>query len=144
MSEMNEVIDNERFPTIMVVSSDEAEVCLLSSVLHLKGFDVLEAENGDDAVDLVTRWRPELILIDLKLPIVSGFSTIKHLRALSKSRETPIIAFSRPEPTAHDSLAIAAGCVAHVSKPIDFDVLDRLIDQYLPGYQFELVSALVH
>src|SRR6185295_3155533 len=105
---MNEVSDNERFPTVMVVSNDQAEACLLSSVLHLKGFDVLEAENGEDAIDLATRWRPELILIDLKLPTNSGFSTLRQLRTISKSRETPIIAFSTPEPISHDSLAIAA------------------------------------
>ena len=136
--------DAERLPTVLVVGHDQDEVCLLSSVLHLKGFDVLEAENGNDAVDLASRWRPELILIELKLPIVSGFTTIRSLRTLSKSRETPIIAFSELEPTPHDSLAIAAGCVAHLAKPIDFDLLDTLIDQYLPGHSWELVSALVH
>ena len=134
----------QRFPTVMVVGNDEDEVCLLSSILHLKGFDVLEAENGHSAVDLATRWHPELILIDLKLPVISGFTTIRRLRALLKSRETPIIAFSVPEPTGHDTLAIAAGCVAHLAKPIDFDLLDSLLDQYLPGYRWELVSALVH
>lgn len=141
---MDEVSSNERFPTVMVVSNDRDEACLLSSVLHLKGFDVLEAENGDDAIDLATRWRPELILLDLKSPFISGFSTLRRLRTVSKSRETPIIAFSALEPTSHDKLAIAAGCVAHLAKPIDFDLLDTLIDQYLPGYQWELASVLVH
>ena len=140
---MNEASDNARFPTVMVVSDDQAEVCLLSSVLHLKGFDVLEAENGDDAIDLATRWHPELILIDLSLPASSGLSTVRQLKTVSKSRETPIIVFSTPGSTAHDSLAITVG-YAHLAKPIDFDLLDTLIDQYLPGYQFELVSALVH
>src|ERR687891_754445 len=122
--------DAERLPTVMVVGHDQDEVSLLSSVLHLKGFDVLQAENGKDAVDLANRWRPELILIELEVPFVSGFTTIRSLRTLSKSRETPIIAFSALEPTPHDSLAIAAGCVAHLAKPIDFDLLDTLIDQY--------------
>ena len=71
--------DAERLPTVMVVGHDQDEVSLLSSVLHLKGFDVLEAENGNDAVDLANRWRPELILIELRLPIVGGFTTIRSL-----------------------------------------------------------------
>jgi CheY-like chemotaxis protein len=135
---MNEVTGAARVPTVMVVGRDEGEVCLLSSVLRLKGFDVLEAENGQVAIDLATRWRPELILIELELP------TIRALRRLSKSVDTPIISFSVPGATKRDSLAISAGCVAHLAKPIDFDLLDILIDEYFPGYYLQLVSALVH
>jgi CheY-like chemotaxis protein len=135
---MNEASSLDRVPTVMVVGRDEGEVCLLSSVLRLKGFDVLEAENGQVAIDLATRWRPELILIELELP------TIRALRRLSKSVETPIISFSLPGLTKRDSLAISAGCIAHLAKPIDFELLDRLIDEYFPGYHLELVSALVH
>lgn len=136
--------ENQRLATVMVVDNDEDGLCLLSSVLQLKGFDVLEAENGKDAVDLATRWRPELILMELKLPIVSGFTAIRRIRQLASLRETPIIAFSMPEPASHNQLALAAGCVAHLEKPIDFDQLDVLLDQYLPGHRWEIISALVH
>lgn len=136
--------DNQRLATVMVVDNDEDGLCLLSSILGLKGFDVLEAENGKEAVELATRWRPELILIELKLPILSGFTAIRRIRKISNLRETPIIAFSIPEPTSHNQLALAAGCVAHLEKPIDFDQLDVLIDQYLPGHRWELISSLVH
>jgi two-component system, cell cycle response regulator DivK len=136
--------DNQRLATVMVVDNDEDGLCLLSSILALKGFDVLEAANGNEAVDLATRWRPELILIELKLPLICAFTAIRRIRQVSNLRETPIIAFSVPEPTSHDQLALAAGCVAHLQKPIDFDQLDVLIDQYLPGHRWELISGLVH
>ena len=136
--------DNQRLATVMVVDNDEDELCLLSSIFGLKGFDVLEAINGKDAIDLATRWRPELILMELKLPVISGFTAIRRIRQVSNLRHTPIIAFSTPEPAPHDQLALAAGCVAHLEKPIDFDQLDILIDQYLPGHRWELVSTLVH
>lgn len=136
--------DTQRLATVMVVDNDEDGLCLLRSVLQLKGFDVLEAENGKEAVDLATRWRPELILMELKLPVISGFTAIRRIRQLSDLRKTPIIAFSEPEPVSHDQLALAAGCVAHLEKPIDFDQLDALLDQYLPGHRWELISALVH
>ena len=136
--------DNQRLATVMVVDNDQGELCLLRAILGLKGFDVLEAFNGKEAVDLATRWRPELILMELKLPIISGFTAIRRIRQLSNLRETPIIAFSVPEPTSHNQLALAAGCVAHLEKPIDFDQLDVLIDQYLPGHRWELISGLVH
>lgn len=136
--------DNQRLATVMVVDNDEDGLCLLRSVLQLKGFDVLEAENGKEAVDLATRWRPELILMELKLPVINGFTAIRRTRQLSTLRETPIIAFSVPDPASHNQLALAAGCVAHLEKPIDFDQLDALIDQYLPGHRWELISGLVH
>ncbi|HEY3040229.1 MAG TPA: response regulator [Pyrinomonadaceae bacterium] len=137
-------VDNQRVATVMVVDNDEDDLCLLRSVLQLKGFDVLEAENGKEAVDLATRWRPDLILMDLKLPIINGFTAIRHIRQVSNLRETPIIAFSLPVPTSHNDLALAAGCVAHLEKPIDFDQLDILIEQYLPGRRWELISSLLH
>jgi len=128
----------------MVVDNDEDELCLLRSMLQLKGFDVIEAENGSDAIDLATRWRPDLILMELKLPIISGFTAIRRMRQVANLRETPIVAFSMPEPASHNQLALAAGCAAHLEKPIDFDQLDFLIDQYLPGHRWELISGLVH
>jgi two-component system, cell cycle response regulator DivK len=136
--------DNRRLETVLVVDIDEDERCLLRSILELKGFDVLEAENGRDAIDLATRWRPHLILMELKLPIMNGFTAIRHIRQVASLRETPIVAFSIPEPTSHNQVALAAGCVGHLEKPIDFDQLDGLIEQYLPGHRFELISVLVH
>ena len=60
------------FPTIMIAECDEDERCLLKSVLELKGFSVLEAGDGQQAFELALRRHPDLILIDLKLPVVSG------------------------------------------------------------------------
>ena len=136
--------ENQRLATVMIVDNDQEDLCLLRSVLQMKGFDVLEAENGKEAVDLATRWRPELILMELKLPVISGFTAIRRIRQLPNLRETPIIGFSVPEPDSHGRVAMAAGCVAHLEKPIDFEELDALIDQYLPGHRWELISGLVH
>ncbi len=63
---------------------------------------------------------------------------------LAGLRETPIIAISSNKPISHSRLALAAGCAAHMEKPIEFDRLDLLIDQFLPGGRWQLASALVH
>jgi CheY-like chemotaxis protein len=136
--------ENQRLVTAMVVDNDEDSLALLSSVLQLKGFDVLRAQNGKEAIDLATQWRPALILMDLKLPVVGGFTAIRQIRQVSTIRETPIIAFSIAEPTSHRKLALASGCVAHLEKPIDFDELDALLDRFLPGHRWEFISGLVH
>src|SRR6185436_14784936 len=131
------------YPTIMIAECDEDERCLLKSVLELKGFSVLEAGDGQQAFDLALQRHPDLILIDLKLPVVSGFTVIRRMQKLARLRRTPIIAISLNKPISHRSLALAAGCAAHINKPIEFNELDVLIDQLLPGSRVELTSALI-
>ena len=136
--------DSQRIETVLAVDSDEDNLCLLKSILGLKGLDVLTAFNGEEAVDLAVRWHPELILIDLKLPIVSGFSAIRRIKKLPSLNQVPIISFCPCKPICHRELALAAGCAAHLNKPINFDELDLLIDRLLPGHGLELASVLVH
>lgn len=133
-----------RIGTVLAVDSDEDSLCLLKSILRLKGFDVLEAVNGQEAIDLAVRSRPELIVMELKLPLVHGFTVIRRIRKLERFSDVPIVSFSPKEPTCHRSLALAAGCAAHLDKPIDFLELEALLDQLLPGHRVEFKSNLVH
>src|SRR5215470_18221605 len=131
-------------PTIMIADCDEEDRCLLKSILELKGFTVLEAANGQEAFDLAMSANPSLMLIDLKLPVVGGFTVIRRIRKLARLRDIPIIAISLSEPASHRRLALAAGCAAHIDKPIEFQELDVLIDRFLPGERWHLASAMVH
>jgi len=136
--------DIKSTPTIMIADCDEDNRCLLKSILELKGFNVLEAADGQEAFDIAIERQPDLVVIDLKLPVVSGFTVIRRIRRLAGLSETPIIAISSNKPISHSRLALAAGCAAHMEKPIEFDRLDLLIDQFLPGGRWQLASALVH
>ncbi len=132
------------FPTIIIADSHEDERCLLKSILELKGFSVLEAGDGQQAFDLALQRHPDLMLIDLKLPVVSGFTVIRRMQKLARLRLTPIIAMSVDKPISHQRLALAAGCAGHLNKPIEFDELDLLIARLLPSALIELPSVLVH
>ena len=136
--------EREKFETVLAVDHDTNNLGVLKSILSLKGLDVLEATDGNEALDLATRWHPELILMDLKLPLVSGFTVVRRLKNLPTLRDVPIISFAVNKPTCHRKLALAAGCSAHLDKPIDFEELEYLIDQFLPGHILQLSSALVH
>jgi two-component system, cell cycle response regulator DivK len=131
-------------PTIIIADSHEDERCLLKSILELKGFSIIEAIDGQQAFDLTLHKRPDLMLIELKLPLVSGFTVIRRMQKLARLRRTPIIAMSIDKPISHQRLALAAGCVAYLNKPIEFDELDLLIGRLLPSALIELPSALVH
>ena len=131
-------------PTILIVEDDEDDRCLLKSVLTLKGFNVIEAADGQAAVNLAIRKLPDLIVIELKLPVVSGFTAIRRIKKYAELSQTPIIAVSLNHPAANGNLAMAAGCAAHMEKPIEFDQLDMLIDRLLPGERLLIDSVLVH
>ena len=67
----------------MIADCDEDNRCLLKSILELKGFNVLEAADGQEAFDIAIERLPDLVLIDLKLPVVSGFTVIRRIRKLA-------------------------------------------------------------
>ena len=130
-------------PTILVADGDDDNRYLLRSLLELKGFDVLLATNGQEAIDTAVRKRPDLVLIQLKLPLISGFTVIRRMRKCSALQGVPIIAVSLNNPTANRNVAMAAGCNAHLENPIEFDLLDELIDRLLPGERMQLASVLI-
>lgn len=137
------MIWNQASPTIMVADNDEGERCLLKSILELKGFQVLEALDGQEAIDLALSKRPDLVLIQLKLPVVSGFTAIRRIKKYAELKDIPIVAISFNNPTSNHNLALAAGCDAHLENPIEFDLLDGLLDRLLPGERLPLASLLI-
>src|SRR5258706_10838945 len=137
-------VEDHPVPTIMIADNNEDNRCLLKSILELKGFVVLEAANGQEAVDLAIEMLPDLLLIELKLPVVSGFTAIRRIKKHDELRQTPIIGVSCNRPASHHKLALAAGCSAHLEEPIEFDQLDALLDRLLPGERLQWASALVH
>lgn len=134
---------NDSIPTILVAESDDDERLLLKSLLELKGFRVLEAIDGQEAIDTAMGKQPDLVLIQLKLPVVSGFTAIRRIKKYSELHDIPIIATSRNSPTTNHNLALAAGCNAHLENPIEFYQLEVLIDRLLPGDRLPLASVLI-
>ena len=135
--------DHQLISTIMVADSDADNRCLLRSLLELKGFHVLLATDGQEAIDTALRKRPDLVLIQLKLPVISGFTAIRRMRNCAALREVPIIAVSLSNATANRNVALAAGCNAHIEDPIEFEELDALINRLLPGERLPLASTLI-
>lgn len=137
------ISESQSMPTILVADSDDDNRYLLRSLFELKGFHVLMATDGQEAIDTAVRQRPDLVLIQLKLPVVSGFTVIRRMRQCPPLQQVPIIAVSFNNPTANRNVAMAAGCNAHIEDPIEFDVLDEIIDRLLPGERLPLSSLLI-
>jgi two-component system, cell cycle response regulator DivK len=129
-----EVADGRRVAgrTILVAEDDPDIRLMMSTLLGMKGYHVVESADGQETLDVAQRERPDLILMDLQLPRLNGFAVARFIRQSDSLRRTPIVVVSAHDPAKHRALALAAGCNAFVQKPIDFEHLDELIVSLLP------------
>jgi two-component system, cell cycle response regulator DivK len=122
---------NSLSPTIMVVEDYDDTRHLLKRVLEKKGYQVLEAVNGQEAIEIADREHPNLILMDLDLPILDGIGATQHIRQQQATKEVPIVAVTAYPMTYTRVKAFARGCNEYLAKPIDFDELDKVLMRYM-------------
>jgi CheY-like chemotaxis protein len=117
--------------TVLVVEDTEDNRQMLSSLLELSGFQVVEALNGREAIEVAAAVRPDIILMDLSLPYVDGLAATRKIRAMPEMSDVPIVAVSAHDTADFHSMALDAGCDAYVTKPIDYPELEALVNQLL-------------
>ena len=105
---------------------------MMRRLLELDGYRVVEAMNGEEAVRLAKAECPQLILMDLSLPVIDGLAATRLIRKLPGCQRTPIIAVSAHDTSDFQSEALLAGCNNYITKPINFSELETLIGQLLP------------
>lgn len=110
--------------TILVVDDSEDMRVLLYELLHEEEYTVLLAEDGQEALDRATLHHPDLILMDMSLPGMSGWEVVERLRQMDEFRLTPIIAVTAHTAKGDVEHSLAVGCTSHVNKP--FDILALL------------------
>ncbi len=102
---------------ILVVEDQEDNRQILRDLLGNAGFDLVEAENGEQALAALASRRPDLILMDIQLPIMDGYEATRRIRADPEMKSIPIIAVTSYALTGDEAKALAAGCNAYVTKP---------------------------
>ena len=117
--------------TVLLVEDTEDNRFMMRRLLEMAGYRVIEAMNGEEAVKLAESDRPNLILMDLSLPVIDGLAATRLIRKLPDFDAIPIIAVSAHDTSDFQSEAIDAGCNSYVTKPIDFNELEELIAQLL-------------
>ena len=125
-------MDERASQTVMVVEDFEDNRFMMRRLLEMSGYQVLEATNGIEAVEVAKRERPGLILMDLSLPLLDGLAATRRIRQEPELRDVPIVAVSAHDTADFHADALAAGCNDYVTKPIDFDQLDALLRRLLP------------
>ena len=116
---------------ILLVEDNEMNRDMLSRRLVRRGFEVLIAENGQSGVDLTVSERPDLVLMDMSLPVMDGWEATRRLKADPDTSGIPIIALSAHAMASDRELALEAGCDDYDSKPVDLTRLVRKIEQLL-------------
>jgi two-component system cell cycle response regulator DivK len=125
-------MSNNRKRIVMVVEDFEDNRFMMRRLLEMSGYRVVEAVNGEQAVEVARRERPHLILMDLSLPILDGLAATRRIRQHEELRRVPIIAVSAHDTSDFHADALAAGCNDYVTKPIDFEQLESLLSRLLP------------
>jgi two-component system, cell cycle response regulator DivK len=110
-------------PRILVVEDNDMNRDMLSRRLSRKGFDVINAVDGQQGISLAVEESPDLILMDMSLPVMDGWEATRLLKAKEQTRDIPIIGLSAHAMSGDKEKALNAGCDDYETKPVDFDKL---------------------
>lgn len=117
---------------VLVVEDFEDTRFLMRLELETRGYRVVEATDGAEGVAAAMRERPDIILMDIGLPGMDGIAATQMIRQDGSMRDVLIIALTAHHETEFRAQALAAGCDAYLTKPIDFDWLIDLLGRLLP------------
>lgn len=120
-------------PKILLVEDNEMNRDMLSRRLERKGLQVIVAVDGQQGVDLAQQECPDLILMDMSLPILDGWSATRQLKTLPQTQSIPIIALTAHAMSGDREKCLEAGCDDYDTKPVEFARLLKKIETILSG-----------
>jgi two-component system cell cycle response regulator DivK len=117
---------------ILVVEDQEDNRRILRDLLTNAGYEFIQAENGEEALKVARAERPDLILMDIQLPLVDGYEATRRLKADPALRAIPIIVVTSYALSGDETRARAAGCDAYITKPYSPRVILAKVREYVP------------
>jgi len=118
--------------TVLHVEDNPDNRMVVRDLLLSRGYKVVEVADGNDALAAVERERPDIILMDVQLPHISGLEAARRIKAREDLRHIPIVAVTSFALSGDDKKAYAAGCDAYIAKPYKVRELLKLIEELLP------------
>ncbi len=116
---------------ILYIEDNFANRMLVSRILKVEDYEVLEAEDGPTGIELAMKEKPDLILMDVNLPDIDGYELTTKMREIPELADTPIIAMTANVMQGDREKSLNAGCDGYIPKPIDVDVLPDQIADFL-------------
>ena len=118
-------------PLVLVVEDFEDTRVLMRRFLEMGGCRVVEAADGREALERARSERPQLILMDLNMPVLDGFTAALRIRERDETRNVPIVAITAYDTAEFRAAARAVGCTGYIAKPLDFGELMTLVKRYI-------------
>jgi two-component system cell cycle response regulator DivK len=122
--------------TILLIEDNDQNRYLEAFLLERRGYRVLQAENGLSGIERARSDVPDLILLDIQLPVLDGYGVAANLRTIEGIRDIPIIAVTSHAMVGDREKALAAGCRGYIEKPIDPDTFVDQVECFLTGRPF--------
>jgi len=116
---------------VLVVEDNDLNMKLFIDLLSSMDCEVLESYDGVDAVALVEKYLPSLIIMDIQLPIISGIELTKILKAKDRTKRIPVIAVTAFAMPGDKELLLSAGCDAYMSKPVKISEFTKMVEKML-------------
>ncbi|HEX7705940.1 MAG TPA: response regulator [Thermoanaerobaculia bacterium] len=118
--------------TVLLIEDNEQNRYLATFLLEKHGFGVVPAVDGPRGIEAAQTFAPTLILLDIQLPSMDGYSVARALRELDTLRETPIVAVTSYAMVGDREKALAAGCDGYIEKPINPETFIAEIERFIP------------
>ena len=117
--------------TVLIVEDNELNMKLFNDLVETRGHRIVQTRSGVEAVDIARRHRPDLILMDIQLPEVSGLEVTQWLKDDADLRHIPVIAITAFAMKGDEEKILRGGCEAYLSKPISVVKFFETIDHFL-------------
>ena len=128
---MRELDEGGKMAKVLLIEDNEMNRDMLSRRLIRRGFQVVFAVDGQQGIDLARSERPDIILMDLGLPVIDGWEATRRVKADDATRGVPVIGLTAHAMTGDREKAIEAGCDDYDTKPVEFDRLLGKIERLL-------------
>ncbi len=116
---------------ILIIEDNEQNLYLESFILEKHGYEVFPARDGQEGIDMAVSVKPDIILLDIQLPVMDGHAVARRLRANTELDQTPIVAVTSYAMAGDREKTIEAGCNGYIEKPINPDTFLQQVEQHL-------------
>ncbi len=116
---------------ILYIEDNLENRILVRRILQAEGYDIVEAENATEALAFLERELPDLILVDINMPDIDGYTLTRQLKSQERFKAVPIVALTANVMKGDREKSLRAGCDGYIQKPVDVDALPRQIARFL-------------
>ena len=124
---------------ILIIEDNEQNLYLATFILEKHGYEVVQARDGQEGIELAGQVNPALILLDIQLPVLDGYAVARELRKNSSLARVPIVAVTSYAMVGDRERVLAAGCTGYIEKPINPETFISEITQYLRDSKEDMI-----